>query len=238
MRTLSIFLEVLTFECEVPGNLKFKPFGDTKVEVSIKNISNKKIMSVREDMLNSALTLFLFFIPTVKNFKIPAFKNQIPNLCFGVWRLEFVFFWNLEFVYVFGSVAMMAFTFNLPATFITLTTSSKGVPISATIVIETPSLFPIVRTFWRKTFSNEREFMLLLSNKKLPSALIATVTDDGATVFESDLGNGNGGEFVKVEVSIKNISNKKIMSVNDDMLNSALTLFLFFKPTVNFFKKN
>ena len=44
------------------GNLRFSAFGLTKVDVRMKKISNKKMMSVNEDILNSALTLFLLFI--------------------------------------------------------------------------------------------------------------------------------------------------------------------------------
>ncbi len=42
------------------GNLRFNAFGLTIEEVSIKNISNRNIISVMEAMLNSALILFLF----------------------------------------------------------------------------------------------------------------------------------------------------------------------------------
>jgi hypothetical protein len=41
------------------GNNSFNAFGLTKVEVSMKNINSKKTMSVMEDMLKFALTLFL-----------------------------------------------------------------------------------------------------------------------------------------------------------------------------------
>jgi hypothetical protein len=41
------------------GKLTGKPVGVTKLEVSMKNISNRKIMSVIEDMLKSGLILFL-----------------------------------------------------------------------------------------------------------------------------------------------------------------------------------
>jgi hypothetical protein len=42
------------------GNFKFNALGLTMDEVSIKNISNKNIISVMDAMLNSALILFLF----------------------------------------------------------------------------------------------------------------------------------------------------------------------------------
>ncbi len=42
------------------GSLRFSALGLTIDEVSIKNISNKNIISVMEAMLNSALILFLF----------------------------------------------------------------------------------------------------------------------------------------------------------------------------------
>jgi hypothetical protein len=41
------------------GKLTGKPEGVTKLEVSIKKINNRKIISVIEDMLNSGLILFL-----------------------------------------------------------------------------------------------------------------------------------------------------------------------------------
>lgn len=55
-------LEVL-----LDGKLTGKPDGVTKLDVSIKKISSRKIMSVMEDILNSALILFLErkFMPIV-----------------------------------------------------------------------------------------------------------------------------------------------------------------------------
>ena len=41
------------------GKSSFRALGLTRVEVSIKKISNRKTMSVMEDMLKLALTLFL-----------------------------------------------------------------------------------------------------------------------------------------------------------------------------------
>ena len=41
------------------GSNNFRAFGLTRVEVSIKKMSNKKTMSVIDDMLKFALTLFL-----------------------------------------------------------------------------------------------------------------------------------------------------------------------------------
>ena len=41
------------------GKLTGKPEGVTKLEVSIKKISNRKMMSVIDDMLKSAFILFL-----------------------------------------------------------------------------------------------------------------------------------------------------------------------------------
>ena len=49
---------VWVFE-ELLGSKRFKAFGLTNVEVSIKKISNKKTMSVIDDMLKFGLTLFL-----------------------------------------------------------------------------------------------------------------------------------------------------------------------------------
>ena len=39
------------FELEL-GNFRFRAFWLTNVDVNIKNINNRKIMSVKEDMLN------------------------------------------------------------------------------------------------------------------------------------------------------------------------------------------
>ena len=47
----------------LPGNLRFKAFGATKEEVNMKKMSNRKMISVRDDMLNCAETLFFFFKP-------------------------------------------------------------------------------------------------------------------------------------------------------------------------------
>ena len=57
--------EVTTLVLELPGSFKFKAFGATSVDVSIKNMSSRKIMSVRDDILNSADTLLLFLIPII-----------------------------------------------------------------------------------------------------------------------------------------------------------------------------
>ena len=67
MLTSSKFLVLGVLEVEVPGNFKFNAFGATKVEVSMKNINNRNIMSVIEDILNSAETFVFFFNPMVKN---------------------------------------------------------------------------------------------------------------------------------------------------------------------------
>jgi hypothetical protein len=40
------------------------------------------------------------------------------------------------------------------------------------------------------------------------------------------------GNFTSVEVSMKKINNRKMMSVNDDMLNSAFGLERFFNPII------
>jgi hypothetical protein len=53
-------------ESDRPGNLRLRAFGDTTDEVSIKKMSNRKMMSVREDMLNSADTLERFFRAMVR----------------------------------------------------------------------------------------------------------------------------------------------------------------------------
>ena len=50
-------------DLELPGILKFSALGETKEDVNIKNINNRKMMSVKDDILNSALTLLFFFSP-------------------------------------------------------------------------------------------------------------------------------------------------------------------------------
>lgn len=54
--------------------------------------------------------------------------------------------------------------------------------------------------------------------------------EGGATVFEFELGNLRFNAFwlTRVEVSMKKINSKKMISVKDDILNWALTLFLLF----------
>ena len=52
-----IFCIVIS-EALLLGKLTGKPDGVTKFEVSMKNISNRKMMSVMDDMLNSGLILF------------------------------------------------------------------------------------------------------------------------------------------------------------------------------------
>jgi len=47
------------------GKSSFKAFGLTSVEVSIKKISNKKTISVIEDILKFGLTLFLLLNPII-----------------------------------------------------------------------------------------------------------------------------------------------------------------------------
>lgn len=59
-------LTELTVGLEFPGSLRKSPSGETKEEVNIKNIRSKNIMSVKEDIENSALTLALFFSPIIK----------------------------------------------------------------------------------------------------------------------------------------------------------------------------
>ena len=54
----------------LPGNFKFNELGTTKEEVNIKKINNRKIISVNDDILNSADTLLLFFKPIT--FSLPA----------------------------------------------------------------------------------------------------------------------------------------------------------------------
>jgi len=61
MVTSSILEGEMDFELEDPGSFKFRAFGATNEDVSMKKMSNRKIMSVKEDMLNFALTFVLFF---------------------------------------------------------------------------------------------------------------------------------------------------------------------------------
>ena len=49
------------------GNNNFNAFGLTRVDVSIKKIKSKNTMSVIEDILKSALTLFLFLNAIIQN---------------------------------------------------------------------------------------------------------------------------------------------------------------------------
>ncbi len=46
-----------------PGNLRLRALGATSEDVNMKKMSNKKMMSVKDDMLKVALTLFFFFSP-------------------------------------------------------------------------------------------------------------------------------------------------------------------------------
>ena len=43
------------------GNSNFNAFGATNVEVTIKNMSNRNTISVIDDILKAAFTLFLLF---------------------------------------------------------------------------------------------------------------------------------------------------------------------------------
>jgi hypothetical protein len=45
------------------GSMRLIALGFTTLEVSIKNISSRKTMSVKDDMLNSAMALLDFFSP-------------------------------------------------------------------------------------------------------------------------------------------------------------------------------
>ena len=47
------------------GSNNFRAFGLTRVEVSIKKIRSKKTISVIDDILKSALTLFLLLSPII-----------------------------------------------------------------------------------------------------------------------------------------------------------------------------
>lgn len=71
MPTLSVFESIWTFALDEPGNFRFKEFGATNPDVSMKNINKRNIMSVMDAELNSVLTLDLFFNPIAS------------TLCFG-----------------------------------------------------------------------------------------------------------------------------------------------------------
>ena len=58
------------------GKSNFKALGLTRVEVSIKKISNKKTMSVMEDILKLALTLFLL-LNTIIRYGVKGLKIQL-----------------------------------------------------------------------------------------------------------------------------------------------------------------
>ncbi len=62
----SVGVELMLAEAPLPGNFKLSALGATRLEVNIKKINNKKMMSVIEDILNSAFTLDLFLIPMFK----------------------------------------------------------------------------------------------------------------------------------------------------------------------------
>ena len=66
----------LTGALALPGNFKFSALGMMSDEVSMKKINNRNIMSVKEDMLNCALTLFFFFKP-----KLLVFSRLSSNYC-------------------------------------------------------------------------------------------------------------------------------------------------------------
>jgi len=56
-------VETAVLSC--PGNFRFNAFGVTKLDVSIKKINSKKIMSVNDDMLKVGSIFDLFFSPMV-----------------------------------------------------------------------------------------------------------------------------------------------------------------------------
>jgi hypothetical protein len=43
------------------GNISLRALGATRVDVTMKKMSNRNTMSVIDDMLNAAFILFLFF---------------------------------------------------------------------------------------------------------------------------------------------------------------------------------
>ena len=58
------------------GNNNFKAFGLTSVEVSIKKISNKKTISVIDDIIKLALTLFLLFNAIIR-YDVKDLESQL-----------------------------------------------------------------------------------------------------------------------------------------------------------------
>ena len=61
------------------GKSNFKALGLTSVEVSIKKISNRKTISVMEDILKLALTLFLLLNPIIRyGVKDPRIQLFLP----------------------------------------------------------------------------------------------------------------------------------------------------------------
>lgn len=125
---------------------------------------------------------------------------------------------------------MMAFNFSPLATAIALCTLSQGTPTSEMIVIVAFSLFSVVRTADAISLSRLSRLEGLPTTFIAPSMVIITGRFVGATVVELDSGSGILIWTVLL-VSIKNISNRNIISVREDILNSALTLLRFFTAT-------
>ena len=61
------------------GNNNFRAFGLTRVEVSIKKISNKKTISVIEDILKFGLTLFLL-LSAITHYDVIGLKILLFSL--------------------------------------------------------------------------------------------------------------------------------------------------------------
>ncbi len=145
--------------------------------------------------------------------------------------------------YLPGSVARIAFTLKLNAKSITFTTFSIGTPLSATMV-KVISLFDLPAFFSSLILLLTAELNLPeLANFRpstyhSPFLVIETGIADGATVVALDEGNFKFKAFglTNVEVRMKKMSNRKMMSVKEDILNSALTLFLLFNPIYSCFK--
>jgi len=70
------------------GKVKFKAFGVTKVEVSIKKMSNRKIISVNDDILKFGSRLFDGF-----NAMFIIFKNH-------VYKIDYQYFIQMPIVFI------------------------------------------------------------------------------------------------------------------------------------------
>ena len=122
---------------------------------------------------------------------------------------------------------MCAFRPRELATFMASLTFLQGTPTSATMASEAFSLFSI---FFRVVLilPFRSDFLILLPLKlSCPSFVIMTIRSLGDRVVEFDSASSMLICTV-LEVNMKNMSSKKMISVKDDIENSALTLDRFF----------